>query len=213
MTKTSNILLGTERRGKRGTLLRQQLLDAAVSALIEVGVARTTTLDVQRRAGSSRGALLHHFPTHAQLLSATVAELVRRNDAAIEAAKPEMARYEKPVERAIRTLAQMSLQPAFMAEMELWAAARTDPDLKEALREAERLAKGERERVINEVFSEVGPSPHFATLVRLSRRFLSGLALTEMLGARVEQREQLIQDWCWAAECLLAQPSCQTVTD
>ena len=52
-----------------------------MSSLIEQGTARTTTLEVQRRAGVSRGALLHHFPTVAQLLSATVGELVRRNEA------------------------------------------------------------------------------------------------------------------------------------
>jgi AcrR family transcriptional regulator len=54
---------------------RRALLDAAVESLIEVGFARTTTLEVQRRAGVSRGALLHHFPSKAELLVAAVAHL------------------------------------------------------------------------------------------------------------------------------------------
>ena len=37
---------------------RRALLDAAVESLIEVGFARTTTLEVQRRANASRGAHL-----------------------------------------------------------------------------------------------------------------------------------------------------------
>jgi AcrR family transcriptional regulator len=54
---------------------RRALLDAAVESLIEVGFARTTTLEVQRRAEVSRGALLHHFPSKAELLVATVDHL------------------------------------------------------------------------------------------------------------------------------------------
>src|SRR5258705_12501929 len=54
---------------------RRALLDAAVESLIEVGFARTTTLEVQRRADVSRGALLHHFPSKTELLVAAVDHL------------------------------------------------------------------------------------------------------------------------------------------
>src|SRR5215831_6566968 len=54
---------------------RRALLDAAVDSLIDVGFARTTTLEVQRRAQVSRGALLHHFPSKAELLVAAVDHL------------------------------------------------------------------------------------------------------------------------------------------
>ena len=73
---------GAARADRDGAATRQKLLDAAVECLIELGVAGTTTLAVQRRVGASRGALLHHFPTHAELLAASVAELVRRNEQA-----------------------------------------------------------------------------------------------------------------------------------
>src|SRR5690349_23905197 len=54
---------------------RGALLDAAVQSLNEVGFARTTTLEVQRRADVSRGALLNHFPSKAELLVAAVDHL------------------------------------------------------------------------------------------------------------------------------------------
>src|SRR5690348_18413613 len=54
---------------------RRALLDAAVESLIEVGFARTTTLEVQRRADVSRGALLHHFPSKTELLVAAIDHL------------------------------------------------------------------------------------------------------------------------------------------
>jgi len=71
----------SQSRREQREATRTRLLRTAVAVLIERGVAGTTTLEVQQRAGVSRGALLHHFPTHAQLLSATVGELVRENEA------------------------------------------------------------------------------------------------------------------------------------
>src|SRR6185503_20711778 len=48
------------------------LLDATLDALVELGYGATTTLEVERRAGVSRGARIHHFPTKALLLASAV---------------------------------------------------------------------------------------------------------------------------------------------
>src|SRR4030081_2685364 len=84
---------------------RRRILDAAVASLIRQGTAATTTVAVQERAGVSRGALLHHFPTHAQLLAATIDELVRRNEAAVHNALAGLLENLDPVDRATRVLA------------------------------------------------------------------------------------------------------------
>lgn len=193
--------------GQKKQATRLRLLDAAVASLIELGVARTTTLEVQRRAGSSRGALLHHFPSHAVLLSATIEELVRRNDLAVRQAQLDLAGCTNIVERAVRTLMAMSFQPAFMAEIELWAAARTDPDLQQAIRKAERDARAERERVIGELFSAVRENPNFAAVTALSVEFLRGLALSRVLTSDSSHQEKLTAQWVWAVEVLLQAPA------
>ncbi|WAJ36696.1 helix-turn-helix domain containing protein [Pseudomonas sp. GOM7] len=186
---------------------RQRFLDAAVASLIECGVARTTTLEVQRRCGASRGALLHHFPTHAALLSATIAELVRRNDEAVRRAESAMSHIENPVERAVRTLASMSVQPAYLAELELWGAARTDPDLQAAVRSAERDARIERERVVDSLFSAIVDNPNYAAVKALSIAFLRGLSLSSVLVSHPEHDQRLIGQWIWAVEALLQTPA------
>ncbi|HBP5357616.1 MULTISPECIES: TetR/AcrR family transcriptional regulator [Pseudomonas aeruginosa group] len=185
---------------------RQRLLDAAVSSLIELGASRTTTLEVQRRSGASRGALLHHFPTHAALLSATIEELVRRNDEAVRQAESTMAGVSDPVERAIRILAAMSLRPAFLAELELWGASRTDADLQAAVRDAERQAWVERERVVDSLFAAVRETPNYDAVKSLSIRFLRGMALSSVLLGNPEYNETLIAQWLWAVRILLRAP-------
>ncbi|MFT3801996.1 MAG: TetR/AcrR family transcriptional regulator [Burkholderiaceae bacterium] len=184
---------------------RQRLLAAAVASLVELGVARTTTLEVQKRAGVSRGALLHHFSTHAELLASTVAELVRRNEQAV-ARMQALHRSEKdPVVRAIKCLADTTIQPSFMAELELWAVARTDTQLREALLTAERGARDDHERVIEELFASVRDRPAYAQVVALTTDFARGLALSGVLRSDPGERKRRLASWIWAVRILLEQ--------
>lgn len=183
--------------------LRQRVLDAAVASLIEQGSARTTTLAVQRRAGVSRGALLHHFPTHAALLSATVAELVRRNEATVQQTVASLPATQDPVEQAVRALAAMTAQPPFLAELELWAVARVDGELRQALAAAERSARQDSERVLRALFAPVSGRPGFETVVALTAEFLRGLALSGVLRRSPPRRQQLVAQWVRSARLLL----------
>src|ERR1700759_419585 len=79
---------------------RRALLDAAVESLIEVGVTRTTTLEVQRRAGVSRGALLQHSPSRAELVVAAFDHLAemraREMKAFAQQLPPDRGRDDEP---------------------------------------------------------------------------------------------------------------------
>ena len=182
--------------------MRDRILEAAVSSLIELGSTRTTTLEVQRRAEVSRGALLHHFPTHASLLASTVAELIKRNEASVQRGLEKLKGAEDAVERAIRALAIASSQPAYLAEMELWAIARTDSDLKAALLEAERTARKDSERVLNKLFSQKTGSEK-SPVVAMTVEFLRGLALSGVLRSSPARRQQLIAQWIHVARVLM----------
>src|SRR5947209_19740075 len=57
-------------RARRTADSRALILEAAVACLVEDGYAGASTLAVQARAGVSRGRLLHHFPSRAELLVA-----------------------------------------------------------------------------------------------------------------------------------------------
>ncbi|NED60867.1 TetR/AcrR family transcriptional regulator, partial [Streptomyces sp. SID10244] len=68
----------TRTQAQRTAATQAKVLDATVDALVELGYAGTTTQEVNRRAGVSRGALLHHFPTREALVVAAVSHLVDR---------------------------------------------------------------------------------------------------------------------------------------
>lgn len=183
--------------------LRQRVINAAVTALIELGSARTTTLEVQRRAEVSRGALLHHFPSHAALLAATVEELVNRNERAVREGLAKLKGREDGVARAIEILAMTTVQPAYLAELELWIVSRTDPELRSSLRQAERRARKESERVVGELFPPTSNPTAQATVMAMTMEYLRGLALSGVLRSSTERRQQLIAEWVRAAKILL----------
>ncbi|GAA3074321.1 TetR/AcrR family transcriptional regulator [Streptomyces glomeratus] len=144
-----NVIAG---RAEQRRVTRARITEAAVESLIESGVAATTTLQVQRRAGVSRGALLHHFPTHEELLGAAITRLVEHNEEVVrkEMTSVAQARDGDRWGRSLRVFGAVLRSLSYAAELELWAVARTDPRLRETLRRAEGAARRDH-RVLGDV--------------------------------------------------------------
>jgi AcrR family transcriptional regulator len=186
-----------------GASTRKKLLDVAVDCLIELGVAGTTTLAVQHKAGVSRGALLHHFPNHATLLAAAVAAIVERNEQAIADSLEHFHGAGDSLEAAVKALAFSARQPAYLAELELWAVSRTNKALRSALIAAERSARRDIERVYSKLFEEWAGSEAFEEIVLLTQTFISGLAISENVRSSPKNRERSIAAWSKAIRFLL----------
>ncbi|MGP3963845.1 TetR/AcrR family transcriptional regulator [Nonomuraea sp. 3N208] len=175
---------------------RARILRAAVESLIEKGVAATTTLEVQRRAGVSRGALLHHFPTHEDLLGAAVGLLVERNEEAVRKELAVTAADNERLSRSLRVLGSLLRSPSYGAELELWAVARTNPRLREVLRRAEGAARRDLYRVLGDVLGpEAMAAPGYPLVAELTVQLLRGMAISEVLHREDADREQLLERW------------------
>jgi AcrR family transcriptional regulator len=122
------------RQEDRTAETRGRLLDATIQCLIDVGYARTTTSEIAQRAGLSRGAQLHHFPTKAQLVTTAVEHLFRRRDADFRAAIATLPQNTDRAQAAVDLLWSFISGPTFYAWLELVVAARTDPELGAAVR-------------------------------------------------------------------------------
>jgi AcrR family transcriptional regulator len=173
--------------------------------MISRGLAATTTVEVQRLGGFSRGALLHYFPTREALLGAAISELLERNEAAIQEAQMQVDSSPDPIERAISVLRSAVVRPSFVVEMELWAASRTDPALREILRREERQARRELQRVLALVFGEdLVANPNYFIAVSLTVQFLRGLALSQLLRREPRANDKLIKYWTATVRLILA---------
>ncbi|HEX6392929.1 MAG TPA: TetR/AcrR family transcriptional regulator [Acidimicrobiales bacterium] len=133
---------------------RTALLDAAIDCLVEIGYGATTTIETARRAGVSRGAQLHHFPTKTQLLTSAVERLLERRIEEFRKAFVDVPHGPGRLERAVDVLWSMFESSTFVAMAELWVAARTDPDLASAVVEMDRRFVEECTTVYAELFSQ-----------------------------------------------------------
>lgn len=111
--------------------MRERLLDATIDCLVEYGYAGTTVTRIAERAGVTRGAQVHHFRTKDDLVTAAVTHLATRSAAISWTQIAGVADAADPVGALLDILWQSHLGPPFVASVELWVAARTDPGLRE----------------------------------------------------------------------------------
>ncbi len=176
--------------------MRRLLLDAAVDSLVEHGFAGTTTLEVQRRAGVSRGALLHHFPSKAELLVATIGHLaeMRARDLKVRAA--ELPSGPSRVDAVLDLLWECFGGPLFQVSIELRAAARTEPELRRVLTVAERhMRDGILHQARAMMGKDIASAPGFETAMDLTLHLMIGTATTALLHGEEARIGALIARW------------------
>ena len=176
-------LHGTRRLQERSVATRQALLDAALECVVDCGYSRTTTIETARRAGVSRGAQLHHFPTKAALLTAAVEHLLARRIAEFRTAFADTEPGTLDVGSAIDLLWSMFDGPTFVAWAELWVGARTDPELAEAVVDMDRRFSIASAGLYRELFPTEPPESHSVRPLGEDFAFalMEGLALVRMV--------------------------------
>jgi AcrR family transcriptional regulator len=137
---------------ERSVVTRAALLDAAIECLVDRGYAATTTIETARRAGVSRGAQQHHFPTKAQLLATAVEHLFDRRRSEFVDAFAAIDPQADRLDAALDLLWSMFQGRAFVAWTELWVAARTDPELATTVIAVERRFTAETRTMFTEMF-------------------------------------------------------------
>ena len=183
-------------QAQRRDEMRRVLLDAAVDSLVEHGFAGTTTLEVQRRAGVSRGALLHHFPSKAELLVATIGHLVEMRARELKARAGELPEGPARIDAVLDLLWECFAGSLFQVTLELRAAARTEPELRRVLTAAER---GMRDGILYQTRAmmgrDVAARPGFEAAMDLTLHLMMGAATTALLHGEEARIGGLIRRW------------------
>jgi AcrR family transcriptional regulator len=180
----SDVVVGARAsKAEQGAATRVRLLDATIDCLVDLGWSGTSTTEVVRRAGVSRGAQVHHYPTKEDLVLAAIEHLLARR---VE--EYALAFDQLPVER--RTLAEgfellwsQCFGRSFDAWLELAIAARRSPALHERFLDVEqRFGEATIDR-FQSLFPEHFADREVASIaMRLTFSVLDGLALCRIAG-------------------------------
>lgn len=186
---------------------RRALLDATVESLVELGYARTSTLEVQKRAAVSRGALLHHFPSKAELLVAAVRHLAELRGRALRLRASQLPDGGDRISAVMDLLWETSTGPLFYVAMELRTAARTDSELRKVLAEEERQLRRDILSLSREMFGpEIASRPGFDDALEMSINLMMGAAMTAILHGKRARLEALLQQWKRCFAVLVGEP-------
>lgn len=132
-----------DRRGRRGNgwqaekslNTRHQILEAGIQCLVEYGYAESKTERIAKRAGVSRGAMTHHFPSRAELFQAIAEYIIDKRAREFEelitqvkVPEGELPQLEH-MRQTMWVLREFYTAPSFVALDELLRGARTDEAL------------------------------------------------------------------------------------
>lgn len=187
--------LVTEKRprrtqAERSATTRALLLDATIKCLYEHGYGATTTILVSQRAGVSRGAMLHQFPSKADLMTFVVKEV---HAEAVQMYSELLAGIIEPRERLSaypEAVWKIESRPAGVAVLEILQGSRSDPELAAKLAPVEAQIKEDTLENLSREFRH--PS---AALLQLIVGAARGLSIIQVLtpGDDVTQAVALLQ--------------------
>jgi len=160
----------------------ERLLDATIGLLIERGYRGTSTPEVCKRAGVSRGAQLHHYPTKEALVAAAVDHLLQRRVAELQDRLAKAPGGLLDLADAATKLWSIYTGDTFYAWLELVVAARTDEDLHRLVAELDLRLVARAERIVQRfLLPYVEDQAQVAATTRLILAIFDGLATHRIL--------------------------------
>ena len=187
--------------------MRARLMEATVELLVERGFAGTSTTLVSERAGVSRGAQLHHFPTKNDLVVAAVEHLTEVRGAELAAAAEKgLPRGARRTRAVLELLADHFTSPVFTAALELWVAARTDEGLRAAVVPLEQRVGRQTHRMTVELLGADEARPGVRELVQATLDLVRGLGLADTITDDARRRKRILDRWATTLDAALGAP-------
>jgi AcrR family transcriptional regulator len=183
--------------------MRARLLDATVECLVERGFGGTSTTLVSERAGVSRGAQLHHFPTKNDLVVAAVEHLTEVRGAELAAAAAALPTGPRRTRAVLQMLDEHFTSPVFTAALELWVAARTDETLLAAVEPLERRVGRQTHRLTVELLGADESQPGVRELVQATLDLVRGLGLANTITNDTRRRGRILDRWATTLDAAL----------
>jgi AcrR family transcriptional regulator len=194
-----------QRQADRSRETRRKLMEATVDCLVERGWSGTTTTLVAERAGVSRGAQLHHFRTRGELVAAAVEHLGAESVLHLKE-RAKSVNGSTPGERVaavVELIADFYASDLFTAALELWVAARTDPELNTVVVPLQARLGRETHRLAVELLKADETKPGVRETVQLTLDLVRGLALANQLTDDRKRRARIVKHWAGMLEAAL----------
>lgn len=196
MTASARRTVSTrEPRQERSRLTRDRLLASAIEALAKDGWMAATVAAVAERAGVSRGAAQHHFPTREALITAVLEQVFEDLTSSASETLAHLPERGDPVSAAVDQAVAVYTGTEFKAALQIWAAAASDPVLRALILPMEaKFARAAHNRVMQALDPD-GRNPQAHRIAQVTLDLARGLGLADTLSDDSRRRAQVVATW------------------
>jgi AcrR family transcriptional regulator len=180
----------------RSRATRARLLEAAIASLAELGWTASTVAVVAERAGVSRGAAQHHFPTRESLFTAALEHVTALRAAEMKRELAELPAGARPDTAAVVELVMnLFTGTVFRSALALWVAAASEPQLREQIVPLEARIGREIHRVVVELLGVDERTAGVRETVQATLDLARGLGLANLLTDDGARRARIARQW------------------
>ncbi len=184
-------------QAQKSAMMRDTILDAALDCFINIGYASTTTAKIADKAGVSRGAMLHHFPSKSELIQAAV-EHLHTKLVDLYASSIDEITHDLPVDERNRLGLQgywkYLSSDLYKAYHELCVAGRNDPELETILEDSVKRFDNAVFDANKELFPEWSDRQGelFELAMDITKFLMEGMAVSQIVGQREKRIQRMI---------------------
>ncbi|KZF01991.1 TetR family transcriptional regulator [Rhodococcus sp. EPR-279] len=187
--------MAREPKQDRSRVTRQRLLEATIDSLAEQGWVATTVGVGAERAGVSRGATQHHFPTREDLITGALEYMF---DTRMDSARREAQEIPAGPGRTtlvVERLVEYYTGPMFKAALQVWTAASADPELRDRIVPLEERFGRRAHKMAVENLGVDDNDPVTHRLVQATLDLARGLGLADVLTDDARRRAEVVRSW------------------
>jgi AcrR family transcriptional regulator len=190
-----------EPKQDRSRATRARLLEAAITCLADLGYQASTVAVVAERAGVSRGAAQHHFPTRDDLFTAALEHVTRVRAEELQRHVDDLPRGDRlSTDDVVALTFSLFTGPLFRAALALWVAAAAEPSLREQVVPLEARIGREIHRLVVNLLGADEQVPGVRESVQATLDLARGLGLANLLTDDSRRRDRIAAQWARTLE-------------
>ncbi|WP_231568639.1 TetR/AcrR family transcriptional regulator [Rhodococcus sp. MEB064] len=188
----------------RSRATRLKLLESTIDALAQDGWSATTVAVVAERAGVSRGATQHHFPTREDLITAALEYMFDTRMAQARAEAVALPQGPGRTEAVVTRLVDYYTSPIFRAALQVWTAAAADPEMRARVLPLEEKFGRVAHRTAVDHLGADDSDPRTHRLVQATLDLARGLGLADVLSDDSRRRGEIVKVWASVLDASLS---------
>ncbi len=118
---------------ERSTKMRERILNATLDCIHENGFQKASTTEIVKRAGVSRGAMLHHYPVKEILIASAFEKLLDDEIRDLREVAGAYAKKQKTIDDFVEHLWSRFSGRLFMITLDFLSSGRTDEKLRDVI--------------------------------------------------------------------------------